>query len=106
MKKHNLLVQNSPGLTLVEILVVIALIGILASIFAVMLGAARDKARTASAMSSMKSMITEAALPKILMESFRAICAVIKECPRELLLVMDTFLTGTLKDFRRRYMTN
>jgi prepilin-type N-terminal cleavage/methylation domain-containing protein len=62
MKKHNLLVQNSPGFTLVEILVVIAIIGILASIFAVMFGAARDKARTASAMSSMKSMITEAAL--------------------------------------------
>ena len=65
MKKHNLRTQNSApsaGFTLIEILVVIAIIGILASVATVMLGSARDKARAASAMSSMKAMITEAAL--------------------------------------------
>ena len=62
MKKHNLRIKNSSGFTLVEMLVVIAVIGILASIITIMLGTARDKARAVSAKSSMKSMITEAAL--------------------------------------------
>ena len=40
MKKHNLQIQNPSGFTLVEMLVVIAVIGILASIITIMLGTA------------------------------------------------------------------
>ena len=62
MKKQIKKLRSQKGFTLIEILVVIAIIGILASVVIAVMGNSRDKARAASAMTSMKSMINAAQL--------------------------------------------
>ncbi len=54
--------MNKKGFTLIELLVVIAIIGILSGIVLTSLGSARNKAKIASAQSSISSMRSQAEL--------------------------------------------
>jgi prepilin-type N-terminal cleavage/methylation domain-containing protein len=52
-------VDNRPGFTLVELLVIIGIIGILASIIFVRLATGKEKAQRASALSSLSGLMNE-----------------------------------------------
>jgi len=61
LKRKNMLRKNKSGFTLVEILLVIAVIGILSSVIMVGIGGVRKKARTSAALKTAESATAELA---------------------------------------------
>ncbi len=61
LKRKNMLRKNKSGFTLVEILLVIAVIGILSSVIMVGIGGVRKKARTSAALKTAESVTAELA---------------------------------------------
>ncbi len=61
LKRKNMLWKNKSGFTLIEILLVIAVIGILSSVILVGIGGVRKKARTSAALKTAESATAELA---------------------------------------------
>ena len=66
---------NKKGFTLIELLVVIAIIGLLSSIVLASLNSARDKAKEAKILSSLKSINNQAEIYRIDNNTYEGLCA-------------------------------